>query len=339
VAAAAVLKPWGRTYVSHPNVVDPLTARCYGRVVTRRVAASGAGAVVAASDAPALAYCGVEVPVVYVDDSCFAGLDGYLPRYRGIPRAVAAAANHVQGRALRRADAVVFASQWAAEHALRAYRIEERKVHVVPFGANLWPDPARWDPLAARAAPSRDRCRVLFVGRSWVTKGGPLACATVAALRERGIAAELVACGRTPGDLPGNPWIRHLGPLDADRPEHRDRLAGLFREAHFLLVPALGESYGIALCEAAAFALPAVAARTGGSGAVVVDGLTGRRLPTGASAGDYADAIESLVDDPGAYRRMAAAARSRFEAELNWDVAGRRIVDIIGGLLDRPGHR
>jgi glycosyltransferase involved in cell wall biosynthesis len=316
-----------RTVLTHANVTDPGTARVYGAILRRRVERARADAVLVVGDAPVFPYARIGVPVVYVDDASFGALRGYLPRYRDIPRPVAALYDRVQRRALERADAVVYPSRWAADAAVDRYGTDPARVHVVPFGANLEP---AGEPV--RTPPSRAHCRVLFTGISWRTKGGQLAFDTVQQLRRRGVRAELVACGLPSTGLPRAEWFQHAGVLDKDDPAQRARLARLYAEAHVLLVPARGEAFGMALCEGAAFGLPTLATITGGTAAVVRDGVTGWRLPLDAGPAAYADRIEVLLADADAYGRMARAARDRFTTELNWRVAVDRLLAVLAGL-------
>ena len=83
--------------------------------------------------------------------------------------------------------------------------------------------------------------------------------------------------------------------------------------------------YGIAPIESAAYGRPAVVSDAGGLPTVVRDGETGRVVPLGTDLDGWIAAVDDVCGSPDRYREFAAAARARYEAELNWDVWGTRV--------------
>ena len=81
--------------------------------------------------------------------------------------------------------------------------------------------------------------------------------------------------------------------------------------------------------EAAAFGTPTITNNTGGLGTSVLDGVSGIVLPKGSPPEAYVRAITDLVNDPERYQRLCQTTRERYEKELNWDVAGKRLVTIL----------
>lgn len=70
--------------------------------------------------------------------------------------------------------------------------------------------------------------------------------------------------------------------------------------------------------EAAACAKTAVAGMAGGTGAAVVDGVTGLRVD-GNEAAAVTSALRQLLDDPLLVRRMGEAGLVRVRAEFSWE--------------------
>jgi len=94
--------------------------------------------------------------------------------------------------------------------------------------------------------------------------------------------------------------------------------------------PAFMEGLGVALLETAACGIPLVACRAGGIPEIVRDGLNGRLLEPGDSAG-LAEAINGLLDNPARLKQFGAAGRKlvleHFSiprmVEGNWRVYGQ----------------
>lgn len=78
----------------------------------------------------------------------------------------------------------------------------------------------------------------------------------------------------------------------------------------FVLPCTWGEAFSLALLEAIAARLPAIATRTGGNSEAVEDGRNGLLVPP-RDAAALAGAILALYDDPGRRRRMAQEAERR----------------------------
>ena len=80
------------------------------------------------------------------------------------------------------------------------------------------------------------------------------------------------------------------------------------------------EGYGLVYFEAAAWARPVVAGRSGGEVDAVVDGESGL-LVDGTSVSEVASAIGGLLADPERLRSMGEAGRRRVETTHNWTSA------------------
>jgi glycosyltransferase involved in cell wall biosynthesis len=82
-------------------------------------------------------------------------------------------------------------------------------------------------------------------------------------------------------------------------------------------VPSRVEGFGLVALEAAAMARPVVATRVGGLPEVVADGETGLLVDAGDFPG-FVGAIERLLADEPAARRLGAAGRERAARCFDW---------------------
>jgi glycosyltransferase involved in cell wall biosynthesis len=122
--------------------------------------------------------------------------------------------------------------------------------------------------------------------------------------------------------------VEVLGFVDKKSPEGLQQIERLFGESHFFILPTKAEAYGLVLCEAAAFGLPVLSTRTGGIPSIVEDGETGLLFSPKASPGEYAAGIARIWRHER-YPEMARAARDAFNRRLHWDMAGRRVVELM----------
>ncbi|HEY4121926.1 MAG TPA: glycosyltransferase, partial [Byssovorax sp.] len=220
---------------------------------------------------------------------------------------------------LARADAVLAVSRFSAELATRA-GVPERAVEITPNGvdaARFCPGP-RDEALAARLG-LRDGDRVvLTVSRLAARKGHRLVLRAIAALAPRHPRIKYVFTGSN--DALGAELLAEAASLGV---ASRVALAGFVDDAElpalyrladvFALVPdgddaSDVEGFGVALLEAAATGLPAVAARTGGVPEAVEDLVSGLLVPKGDGRA-LEDAIERLLLDGALAKELGARAR------------------------------
>lgn len=123
------------------------------------------------------------------------------------------------------------------------------------------------------------------------------------------------------GDGPARPRIEPL--YDPDRTAFRgalppEVLPEVLAEADLFVWPAINEAFGMALLEAQAAGLPAVAGAAGGESGGVAgilrDGETGLLVRSGDAVA-FAAAVTALLDDPARRRTMGEAARANVLAQ------------------------
>ncbi|MCM0020651.1 MAG: glycosyltransferase family 4 protein [Tagaea sp.] len=94
--------------------------------------------------------------------------------------------------------------------------------------------------------------------------------------------------------------------------------------ADIFVWPSVNEAFGMALLEAQASALPALAGDFGGVSAILRDGETGY-LARPRDAADFAAKLARLIGDPALRARMGEAARTKVAAAHSLDGAARRL--------------
>ncbi|MFD8671694.1 glycogen synthase [Streptomyces seoulensis] len=235
--------------------------------------------------------------------------------------------------AIESADGVIAVSGAMRDDILACYpALDADRVHVVHNGidtALYRPDPGT---DALRRHGIDPECPyVLFVGRITRQKGVPQ---LLRAVREIDPGTQVVLCAGAP-DTPeidrefrdrfhelgavrsGVFWIPQMLP--------RAEVVQLFTHAAVFVCPSVYEPLGIVNLEAMACGTPVVASRVGGIPEVVDDGRTGLLVDTdGDFEGNLARALDSVLADPAAARRMGEAGRARAVGEFGWDAVARR---------------
>lgn len=270
-----------------------------------------------------------DVPIVSHSDATFALMERYYPAFKDLWGFCRDRGDRCTSRALSRSTVCSFASEWAANSAVRDYGVDPDKVRVLPYGANLFSPPPVEQALAEKCLGSA--CQLLFIGKEWERKGGPMVFSTFQELLRRGIDVNLVVVGCDP-DL-SHEKLEIIPFLNKKVPEELERFLQLWQESAFFFMPSHQEAFGIVYAEAAANGVPVIARNTGGVSSCIEHGVSGCLLPEGADAGDYADAIEALWSDPEQYETYARNARTRFERTLNWDAWAEQMASIMFSII------
>jgi glycosyltransferase involved in cell wall biosynthesis len=173
--------------------------------------------------------------------------------------------------------------------------------------------------------------RLLCVGRLIPIKGHLVLLRALARAREHVPAATLHVAGRGALEPALREYVRELGLEDAVRflgfvsPVQR-----AIEDAAVVVVPSLGEGFGMVALEAMERARPVIASAVGGLPEIVVDGETGLVVPSG-DAEALAEAIVALAGDPERAAHMGAAGRERALGEFTPERSVRRVEELYTG--------
>ena len=173
---------------------------------------------------------------------------------------------------------------------------------IVHYGISPRTDPPR---LAGRPP------RLLCVGRLIPIKGHIVLLRAFAQAREQLPDLELDIAGRGPLEPALRALSRELGVGDSVRfLGYVSPIQEAIERASIVVVPSLGEGFGMVALEAMERARPVIAAEIGGLGELVRHGETGLLVPP-AEVEPFARAIVELASDPARAAQMGEAGRSR----------------------------
>ncbi|HET6953717.1 MAG TPA: glycosyltransferase family 4 protein [Acidimicrobiales bacterium] len=214
---------------------------------------------------------------------------------------------------------ILVLSEWTRRSVIDDYGIDPDRVVAVGAGANLS------DPLPRTPDPLRPV--VLFVGRDWEQKGGPLLLDAFRLARARVPHARLVVVGCTP-PLGSEPGVEIVGVLDRRDAAQDERLRRLYAQATCFAILSRFDAFPNVVLEAGVAGVPVVSTDEGSRSEAVIDGVTGllaaRREPR-----LVADALVALLSDPHRADAMGRAAAAGVAQRFTWPVVGRRVADAL----------
>ncbi len=165
---------------------------------------------------------------------------------------------------------------------------------------------------------------VLFIGRAWEDKGGPLLLKAFDRVRQSLPDARLVVIG--PKSVPNLPdFVDFEGFLDKDNPRDMERLTQRMMESWVFCLPTMYESFGMAFVEAMWFGMPTIGTDGWAIPEIIEHGVTGFRTPLGDISALSTHIVEILSNDV-LRLSMGRSARARAERLFSWDVTAKAMI-------------
>lgn len=267
-----------------------------------------------------------------LNTACVLSYDNY--RFRVGPKSPLAGAYR---RALRAFDALLPCSNYCAEGSTASWKLPRDRLHVIYNGVNL--EQFRPDPEAAAQERNVSGIAgkvILYLGRVCEQKGTDTLLQAFAPIRRAHPDAELLIAGpleqfsATGGRIDWNALIRDSGGHYLGQVPD-ERLPALLNLADVFVMPTRRlEMFGMAAIEAQACGTPVVASDHGGL-RETVPREAGLRFPVGDSTA-LAEAVTTLLSDPGLRHRLGAAARAHAE-RFGWERIARDLEPVYRGVI------
>ena len=226
----------------------------------------------------------------------------------------------------RLADPHIAISRGLARYLAETEGFPEEAFTVVHYGIEPGPEPA---PLEGPAA------RLLCVGRFVPIKGHDVLLPAFKRARDAVPGLELELAGAGPIETALRQRVRELGLAGAVR------FLGLvspigpaLEQAAIVVVPSLGEGFGMVALEAMERGRAVIASDVGGLPEIVDDGVTGLVVPRGDPAA-LAAAIGELAANPARAAAMGMAGRERALTEFSQERCTTRTAELYALALGR----
>lgn len=277
-----------------------------------------------------LAFLDINKPIVFYTDATFAGMLGFYDEFSELCPTTIKHGNYVEQRALENSDLAIYSSEWAARTAIKNYIVDQSKIRIVPFGANIQCNRTLNDIQNFIKKRSHDECNLLFVGVDWIRKGGYLAIEIVKYLNELGLKTKLHIVGLN--EIPIDPLPKYIvnhGYISKSNESGISKINRLYQMCHFLLVPSLAEAYGLVFCEANSFGLPSISTNVGGISTIIKNDVNGKMFDPRANASEWAHYILNTFNNKTRYYEFCLTSWNEYYTRLNWDTAGKSIVSLL----------
>jgi glycosyltransferase involved in cell wall biosynthesis len=229
----------------------------------------------------------------------------------------------------RLADVHIAISAGLARYLAEREGFDADAFEIVHYGIEPGPPP-----LPLPGAP-----RLVVVGRLIPIKGHDVLLHALAAAREDvpGVTLEIAGDGALEAELRAT--VTRLSLDDAVTFLGRvERVGEVFERSEVVVVPSLGEGFGMVALEAMERGRPVIASAVGGLPEVVQDGRSGLLVPP-SDVGQLADAIRALAPNHARTAAFGDSGRARAVEEFSQERCTARTVELYRAALGTEGRR
>jgi len=188
---------------------------------------------------------------------------------------------------------------------VRQYGIKEEKIRLVYVGSNT----------TINNQINRDKYakkNILFVGKDWERKGGPLLAEAFKIVQQSIPDASLTILGCSPDLRLKNCHVLGKVPLD--------EVADCYNKASLFCLPTRREPFGVVFIEAMLNRLAIVTNTVGATPELVINNENGYRL--NYDAAEYAQTLITLLNDPDLCERLGNKSYTLAKQTYTWDNVG-----------------
>lgn len=216
---------------------------------------------------------------------------------------------------MNRCKGIFTMGNWLRLDLINRTGIDPSKVFAVGGGLNL-------DPSLISDKP-KERRRILFVGRDFQRKGGPLTISAFRLLKQKMPEAELYVAGPASDPIGGEglPGYHFMGDCN------HEQLSQLFNLCDIFCMPSIFEAYGLVFIEALCYGLPCIGRDRYEMPFFIEDGRTGL-LMKGDTPDELCSYMNTLLNE-GSFYDNVKLNRPKYLSEYSWDSVADRILNVM----------
>lgn len=273
-----------------------------------------------------LAYLETNKPIYLLSDATFRNVYNFYEEYTNITQASYRNGEEIERLAFNKAKKIFLSSDWAIESAINDYGVHQDKLELVPLGANIDKSPDDNEIIQILESKKMDAINLLMIAKYWYRKGCDRAVFIVNELNRIGIKAKLTIIGTKPNGKINLDFVHIIPFLDKSNPSESKIFEKILKETHFLLFPSRAETFGHAICEANAYAIPVIASNIGGIPSAIKNGVNGFLIDFDQCPEKAVDAIVDNIESKNKFLSLATSSYNEYRTRLNWDFAVKKIL-------------
>lgn len=279
-----------------------------------------------------LAFVNSKIKKIIFIDATFQNLLGSSDWYKNYSKNEIDYLNQIEKNVFDKCDNVICATNWAEESLLNFYKIEQARIKVIPFGANISFD-TNVNKIEILKLKKFEQLNLMFIGVDYKRKGLEKVLETVKIINEiHKVKCKLIIIGSNPKiESKFKEFVTVYGFLDKKDKKQFDLFEKLMFESHFLFMPSISEAFGLVYAEASYYGVPSIGHKIDGAQYVIRDGINGYTLPKESTPNDFAKIILEYFEEKK-YKSLAKSTLKEYNENLNWENSFKKVKEIIDAI-------
>lgn len=267
-----------------------------------------------------LAFLKSDVKIIIYIDATFKNLIDSSHWYKNYSNEEINSIINTETKIFENCSKIICATKWAEESLLNFYKIQQSKIKVIPFGANI-SDTKNFsiDEFSLSQYKKFNEVNLIFIGVDYNRKGLEKVLQTLLVINnEFKINCNLSIIGCKPKiEFKYKNYVTVYGFLDKKDETQFAFFEKLMLESHFLFMPSISEAFGLVYAEASYYGVPSIGHKIDGVQYVIKDGVNGYTLPKNSTPNDFAELILDNFNEKK-YKTLAENTRKEYVENLNW---------------------
>ncbi len=238
-------------------------------------------------------------------------------------------ANFLEKLALDKAKKIILTSSWSKKQTVKNYKINPKKIHILPFGSNL-----KNNKKIDFNKPKKNYLSLLSVGVDWDRKGMEKSINITKYLNKIGIDAKLnIIGGNNKKKFPK--YIIQHGFLDKNKKKDYLTLKKLFISSDIHILMTIKEAAGVVFAEANSFGLFNITNDVGGVRGMIKNNINGKLFKINSDHKKIAKYISKIFKDKKIFKRFKKNSYKYYIKELSWNANSKKIQKILLSVLKK----
>ncbi len=238
-------------------------------------------------------------------------------------------ANFLEKLALDKAKKIILTSSWSKKQTVKNYKINPKKIHILPFGSNL-----KNNKKINFNKSKKNYLSLLSVGVDWERKGMEKSINITKYLNKIGIDTKLnIIGGNNKKKFPK--YIIQHGFLDKNIKKDYLTLKKLFISSDIHILMTIKEAAGVVFAEANSFGLFNITNDVGGVRGMIKNNINGKLFKINDDHKKIAKYISKIFKDKKIFKRLKKNSYKYYIKELSWNANSKKIQKILLSVLKK----
>ena len=290
-------------------------------------------------DCPIVSFLQTKIPIVIWTDLTFDLYQKtYFFNYLKFHHTSKTNGNYLEALSLKKGKLIIYSTKYAANNALKKYKIPKKKIKIVPFGTNSKPVSSKTFKILQKKRLDRQsqELKFLSVGVDWKRKNMEKSILVVKEINSLGVKSTITIVGSVPpSDFKVPKFVKIVPFLSKRNLKDQNKLRNLYLSCDYFILLSKAEAFGLVIQEAKSYGLPIITNNIDG-----IKYITDKSYTILNNKNKIPKKIATKILSINKKKYVQLSEKSYLSSyNNNWDLASKKIKKIINMTLKKNENR